>query len=86
LSLFFFLPERMPACITPAIGLGRGITSYLPHCELDARLKQAMNAPTDSEYRKQLQRDPLKVGAAVRDTIDFFPYWPITPCPPPPYQ
>ena len=75
----------MPACITPAIGLGRGITNYLPHCEMNAQLKQAMQAKNDTEFRKQLQHTPEKVDFVARDMVSFLPYWPVSPCPTLPY-
>lgn len=72
----------MPACITPAIGSGRGITNYLPKCELNAQLKAAMNIQTDSEYRKQLQERPQRFEMVAKDMVPFYPYWPVSPCPP----
>lgn len=69
----------MPACITPAIA--RGITNYMPHCELNAQLKEAMQVHTDSEYRKQLQQTPQRFDAIAKELTPFSPYWPVSPCP-----
>jgi len=70
----------MPACITPAIA-GRGLTSYLPHCELEAQLKQAMGVNNDTEYRRRLQSAPKDFDTVAKSFIPFFPYWPVSPCP-----
>ena len=72
----------MPGRINPAIGCGRGITNYLPKCELNAQLKSAMHVTTDSEYRKQLQAQPQQFDTVARGMVQFTPYWPVSPCPP----
>ena len=67
--------------IAPAIGEGRGLTSYVTRCELESGLRARFKIQTDSEYRARLQRDPAVFDAAVKESITFLPYWPVSPCP-----
>lgn len=67
--------------IAPAIGEGRGLTSYSTRCELESGLRARFKISTDSEYRMRLQKEPAVFDAAVKESITFMPYWPVSPCP-----
>lgn len=67
--------------IAPAIGEGRGLTSYAGRCELETGLQARFKIQSDSEYRARLQKDPALFDAAIKESIVFDPYWPVSPCP-----
>lgn len=70
----------MAPAITPAIGNGRGLTNYLSRCELENNLQSKFRIPSDSEYRKRLQADPVPFDLAVKGYTSFQQYWPVSPC------